>query len=243
MPERFLVLQSSYKVLSIGLCENGRVTDRVVEAKLTASASLVPLAMQLLKRNSLSLQDVSAIIVDQGPGAFGSLRVLLSTANAVGFALNLPLIGVDGLNTLAHDVLDNYQGPRVDESIYLVTLLNAYNVECYYGLYEANLATQSITNTLERSYTKTYTLLELLAKQYPTKKLLFAGNAVPLYKSMIEEALGERATCIVDAFDLASLDTVAYYGFKKWQANEERIYRLMPLYLKMQMYTATPKFG
>ncbi len=243
MPERFLVLQSSYKVLTIGICENGRITDRSTEAKLTTSASLVPLAIQLLERNSLSLKDLSGIIIDQGPGAFGSLRVLLSTANAVGFALKLPLIGVDGLNTLAHDVIDNYTGARTDENILLVTMLNAYSVECYYGLYEVNLAQRKILQTFDRSYMKVYTLIELLIKRYPQHKQLFVGNGVPIYGHMIMEQLGDRSTCINDAFDLASIDTIAHYGFKQWQTDQNRVYRLMPLYLKMQMYTSAPSFN
>ena len=136
MSERFLVLQSSYKVLSIGIGENGRIIDRIAENKLTASASLVPLAIKLLERNSLSLHDMSAIIVDQGPGAFGSLRVLLSTANAIGFALKFPIVGLDGLSTLTNDVIDNYSDVRLDENILIVPILNAYNAECYYGIYE-----------------------------------------------------------------------------------------------------------
>lgn len=243
MPERFLVLQSSYKVLSIGISENGYITDRVEETKLTASASLVPLAIKLLQRSSLTLKDISAIIVDQGPGAFGSLRVLLSTANAIGFALKMPIVGVDGLNTLTNDVIDNYSGQRDDENILVVPILNAFNVECYYGVYEVNLAKRQVLNVFDRGYIKIYTLIELLLKKHPGKKLILVGNAVPLYTTMIMEQLSDRATCIGDKFDLASLNTVAYYGFQLWKTQEQQAFKVLPLYLKMQMYTSTPTFN
>lgn len=242
MSERFLVLQSSYKVLSIGIGENGRIIDRIAENKLTASASLVPLAIKLLERNSLSLHDMSAIIVDQGPGAFGSLRVLLSTANAIGFALKLPIVGLDGLSTLTNDVIDNYSDVRLDENILIVPILNAYNAECYYGIYEVNLATREHIATFESGYIKIYTLIELLIKNHPHKKLILVGNGVSLYYAMLTEQLGTRATCINDTFDLASLDSMAYYGLQKWQSQESPVFKALPLYLKMQMYTSTPTF-
>ena len=234
MPERFLVLQSSYKVLSIGLSEQDKVVDRVIESKLTPSSSLVPHAIQLLSRNNLTIHNVSALIVDQGPGAFGSLRVLLSTANALGFSIKLPLIGVDGLMALAFDATCNYSSVKTapDKPVILVTLLNAYNVECYYGIFEANLAQKTLSAPHDRGYAKVYTLMEMLNEKYPQHDCVFVGNGVPLYSTLIHEKLGARASWIDDRFDLASLDTVALYGFQQWSQHPEPTYKLLPLYLK-----------
>ena len=243
MSERFLVLQSSYKVLSIGLSENEKIVDRFIESKLTPSSSLVPHAIKLLSRNNLTIHNMKALIVDQGPGAFGSLRVLLSTANALGFAIKIPIVGVDGLSALAFDVVTNYESfySTDDESTLLVTMLNAYNVECYYGIYDVNLKTHTITTTFDRGYAKVYTLMDMLNEHYPNKNILFVGNAIPLYNAMIQEKIGSRATCIEDRFDLASIDTIAHYGFEQWHQNPEPTYKLLPLYLKNQLYALAPK--
>lgn len=243
MPKRFLVLQSSYKVLSIGLCENEKIIDRFLESKLTPSASLVPHAMKLLARNELALRDISAIIVDQGPGAFSSLRVLLSTANALGFAIQLPLIGVDGLDALAFDTAKNYSSfyQAEDKNIILVPFLNAYNVECYYGIYEANLAQKTISIAHTRGYAKVYTLLDELNEKYPSHSVVFVGNGVPLYSALIQEKLAARAFWIEDRFDLASLDIVANYGYEQWLKNQPPTYKLMPLYLKSKLFSTASK--
>jgi len=242
MPERFLVLQSSYKVLSIGLCEQNKVVDRFIESKLTPSSCLVPHAIQLLNRNNLTIHDISALIVDQGPGAFGSLRVLLSTANSLGLAIKLPLIGVDGLISLAFDTTQNYSSfyTAPNHPVILVTLLNAYNVECYYGIFEANLAQKTLSKSHDRGYAKVYALLDILNEQYPHQNIVFVGNGVPLYNALIQEKIGQRATCIEDKFDLTSLDTVAQYGSEQWGQHPEPMYRLLPLYLKNNMFTPTP---
>ncbi|KKR07259.1 MAG: Universal protein YeaZ [Parcubacteria group bacterium GW2011_GWC2_39_14] len=52
---------------------------------------------ELLLKNISSLIDfkkVKGIIVNQGPGEFSALRIGISTANALAFALSLPIVGI-----------------------------------------------------------------------------------------------------------------------------------------------------
>src|SRR3990167_2078062 len=48
---------------------------------------------ELLKKQNKSLADVAAIKVNTGPGAFTSLRVGVAIANALGYALKVPVNG------------------------------------------------------------------------------------------------------------------------------------------------------
>lgn len=52
---------------------------------------------ELLLKNISSVVDfkkLKGIIVNQGPGEFSALRIGISTANALAFALSLPIVGV-----------------------------------------------------------------------------------------------------------------------------------------------------
>lgn len=52
---------------------------------------------ELLLKNISSLIDfkkLKVIVVNQGPGEFSALRIGISTANALAFALSLPIVGV-----------------------------------------------------------------------------------------------------------------------------------------------------
>lgn len=57
------------------------------------SQVLVPLIDRLIKHQSMELKNLEGIEVETGPGSFTGLRVGVSVANALGFALGIPVNG------------------------------------------------------------------------------------------------------------------------------------------------------
>lgn len=55
---------------------------------------LLPLIDYLFQRSGYTIKDISGIIAVQGPGGFSSLRLGLCTANAVGYAIGVPVVGI-----------------------------------------------------------------------------------------------------------------------------------------------------
>ncbi len=58
---------------------------------------VLPLVRQILDSAGLSLRDLDAIAYTQGPGLAGALLVGASIAAALGFALNIPVVGIHHL--------------------------------------------------------------------------------------------------------------------------------------------------
>lgn len=50
----------------------------------------------LLKHNNLSFDELSGIVVYEGPGSFTSLRIGLIVANTVAYAQQIPIVGATG---------------------------------------------------------------------------------------------------------------------------------------------------
>lgn len=58
---------------------------------------IMPVIDKALKEGGIGKSDVDAVAVTHGPGLIGALMVGLSTAKAIAFGLNVPLIGVNHL--------------------------------------------------------------------------------------------------------------------------------------------------
>ncbi|MBJ7504727.1 MAG: tRNA (adenosine(37)-N6)-threonylcarbamoyltransferase complex dimerization subunit type 1 TsaB [Ilumatobacteraceae bacterium] len=62
---------------------------------------LTPMIDFVVKRAGLAFSDLAAIAVNVGPGLFTGMRVGIASAQALAYALSLPLVGIDGLAALA----------------------------------------------------------------------------------------------------------------------------------------------
>ena len=61
---------------------------------------------ELLTKNNISISQLSAIAVSKGPGSYTGLRIGVSAAKGLCFALEIPLISIPTLDSLAHQVLE-----------------------------------------------------------------------------------------------------------------------------------------
>jgi tRNA threonylcarbamoyladenosine biosynthesis protein TsaB len=64
---------------------------------------LVPAIQFMCEQAHISLEEVSCVAVDVGPGLFTGLRVGIATAKATALALNVPMIGLSSLDLLAFE--------------------------------------------------------------------------------------------------------------------------------------------
>jgi len=63
------------------------------KTKRHKSQKLLDLVDKTMKKNKKTLKDISEIEVNLGPGSFTGLRVGVSVANALGWALKIPING------------------------------------------------------------------------------------------------------------------------------------------------------
>ena len=87
---------SDNKKITVGLDINGR--EYINTKKITSNKTqiILPMIDRILKKHSLKPEDLSEIRVNEGPGSFTGLRVGLAIANALSFALKIPINGKKG---------------------------------------------------------------------------------------------------------------------------------------------------
>jgi len=88
-----LIDTSSNEEIIVGL----RIGNREYQSKQKVGSQkaqvVLPLIDKLLKKHKLFPQDLNAIEVNEGPGSFTGLRVGISVANTLSFALKIPVNG------------------------------------------------------------------------------------------------------------------------------------------------------
>ena len=111
---RILAIETSCDETACAVLENGRaLLSSVVASQMEIHAryggvfpevasrqhvlSIMPVVQQALAQARLSLSDIDAIAVTQGPGLAGSLIVGMNAAKGMALALDKPLVGVNHL--------------------------------------------------------------------------------------------------------------------------------------------------
>ncbi|MBA4745876.1 MAG: tRNA (adenosine(37)-N6)-threonylcarbamoyltransferase complex dimerization subunit type 1 TsaB [Muricauda sp.] len=83
---------------------------------------------EALKEASLSFSDLDAISISKGPGSYTGLRIGVSAAKGLCFSLDIPLISVPTLQSMAHQV---YLSPGE----LVIPVLDARRMEVYSCVY------------------------------------------------------------------------------------------------------------
>lgn len=168
----------------------------------------------VMKDVGVSLKDLSAISVSKGPGSYTGLRIGVSAAKGLCYALNIPLISIPTLHALALQV------PQEKDS-YIIPMIDARRMEVYSAIF-SNLHEQV-------RETKAEILTETSFKTYlHKKKVYFVGNGVEKFSSVCDES---NAVFIKDK--LPSANEMAALSYSKFLKEDfENVSYFEPYYLK-----------
>ena len=102
---KILALESSALAASAAVCEEEElVAQSWQRTGLTHSATLMPMVEGLLDSAGLTLADMDVIAVAAGPGSFTGLRIGVSAAKGLAWALDRPCAACSTLESMAWQV-------------------------------------------------------------------------------------------------------------------------------------------
>lgn len=99
---------------------------------------------ELLKETGVQPADLDAIAVGKGPGSYTGLRIGVSFAKGMCYALNIPLIAVGSLDALVQVAREDYDAGILDiedcdwASATLCPMVDARRMEVYTQLFDTN---------------------------------------------------------------------------------------------------------
>ncbi len=88
-----LTLRTDKPEAEVGLYEDSnQLMYHVWRAHRQLAETLHSKITELLGSQAKNLQDIKGIVVYKGPGSFTGLRIGISTANALAYSLNIPIV-------------------------------------------------------------------------------------------------------------------------------------------------------
>jgi len=127
---KLLALDTSSLACSVALQIDDEVFDRYEEQAREHTRLLVPMIQEVLGQGGVTLPDLDAIVLGNGPGSFIGMRIAASVAKGLAFGAGLRIVPVSSLLAVAAEVM------TVDGATHVAVCQDAHVNEVYLGLYE-----------------------------------------------------------------------------------------------------------
>lgn len=197
---KLLALDSTAKVASVALCEDGRLLgEYTINNGNTHSETLLPMVESMLKIFDLSIDDIDAFAVAAGPGSFTGVRIGVATVKGLAFGTDKPCFGISTLEALA-------KNPSVTKGL-ICPVMNARRNQVYTALFRAN--GEKLERLMPDSAIAIAELDQILAQYdepvilcgdgYQITKDLLTHPVTPLAERLRHQSAFNVALCAMDA--------------------------------------------
>jgi tRNA threonylcarbamoyladenosine biosynthesis protein TsaB len=176
------------------------------ENPIDHASFLQPAIKELCKKTERPISSIQAVSVINGPGSYTGLRVGLSAAKGICYALNIPLICINTLEWLASSV-------KIKKPDMVCAMIDARRMEVYTSMYDDQMNCMMDPTALilnENSF----------QEQLSKHQIVFVGNGVEKWKSInnsshaifseTESSINEQIKLTLKHWSLQAFSNLAY---------------------------------
>jgi len=213
-----LNIESSTTNCSISLANNGELISirELNEKNYSHSTKLHSFIEEVLKNSNITVNKLSAIAVSSGPGSYTGLRIGVSAAKGLCYALQIPLISVPTLKVLARQI-------NIQREDLIIPVMDARRDEVYSAVYNSEY---ELVRNIFPEIIDSESFIEL-AKE---NKLYFIGNG----QEKCERLIRKNSNLIFSNYDTfpssKEMVLISYEKFKKLKFEDVAYFE--PDYLK-----------
>ena len=217
---KLLAIETSTMIGSVALTDdNELLAEYQIGIRATYSDILFPAIDHILKSANVSIQEVDAFALAQGPGSFTALRIGISVIKGLALANNKPVIAIPSLDALAHNMCFS--------DILICPLIDARRDEVYTAFYKRGDGHTLKKLTPDRAIVPEIVLDEI------REEVVFLGDGTDLYKDLIVRKLKEKVLFSPLHLKYPRASAIAQLAFKKLNLNEVSDIEVMtPLYVR-----------
>lgn len=209
-----LNIETATKNCSVALAKEGKTLAirEIATQNFSHAEKLHVFIEELFAETNLKLQDLSAIAVSQGPGSYTGLRIGVSAAKGLCYALSVPLISVDTLELLARKI-------TITEGI-IVPMIDARRMEVFCAFFDSKYNKTRETKA---------EIIDETSYQDISETMHLIGDGAMKFKDILTDAKFQYYPEI----EFPSANEMAQVSFQKFQKNQlEDVAYFEPFYLK-----------
>src|SRR5690625_1206584 len=234
-----LAIDTATDVMGVALTKDGHLKGELLtNLQKNHSVRLLPCINHVMEEVDMVTVDLTKIIVYKGPGSYTGVRIGLSTAKAMAWALEIPIVGVSSLEVLA------YQGRH--SNMLISPFIDARREAVFTGLYQFKEG--EITSIVDDQYIKMTDWLDYLSStidvndQYikmtdwldylseQKRRIMFVSPNISMYERTIQDTLNEFAYIDKSIYQLGRPSDLITLGKNK---ERDEIHILTPKYLRL----------
>jgi len=213
-----LCIETATTACSVCLTADEKIiAQREINSGYTHAENLHVFIEEVLQEARILFSQLHAVAVSKGPGSYTGLRIGVSTAKGLCYVLNIPLISVDTLQSMAFGVATTVSG-----DVLYCPMLDARRMEVYCAVYNKNLELVLPVNAmiLNENSVSVFTF---------EKPVYFFGDGAGKVKDLLQQIKG---ACVLDNIFPSARNMATLAGAKFRQKQFENTALFEPFYLK-----------
>ena len=203
-----LNIETATKNCSVSLSDEGKtiICKELAEQNFSHAEKLHLFIGEVLAENNFKFSDLKAVAVSQGPGSYTGLRIGVSSAKGLCYALNIPLIAIDTLQLLAKQI-------QIENGI-ILPMIDARRMEVFTAFYDKNF--NQIRNVQaeiidENSYAEIDEILHLVGDGTEKFKTTLTNDKFIFHSNVIYPSANEMSALSYEKFQNQDFVDVAYF--------------------------------
>lgn len=227
-----LCIETGTDVCSVGLSRDGEIVSlRESDEGRDHARKVAVFVDELLRETGITPSELDAVAVGKGPGSYTGLRIGVSFAKGLCYALRIPLIAVSSMEALAKVALEEVEAGALNADDFkgalLCPMVDARRMEVYTQIFDENM--NPLTEVMAEIVTG-----ESFSEVRAGRRLVIFGSGAGKCTEVLDNVCFAQVTPSVrgmgelaqKAFDASLFEDVAYFE---------------PFYLKDFVVTASRK--
>lgn len=203
-----LNIETATKNCSVSLAKDGQTIalKELATENFSHAEKLHVFIDEVLSQAKVTLQDLSAVAVSKGPGSYTGLRIGVSSVKGLCYALNIPMIAIDTLESLAHQI-------NVESGI-IIPMIDARRMEVYSAFF--NSKWEEIRETQaevidENSYTEISEVIHLVGDGALKLKEILTDEKFIFHDNVVFPSANEMSKLSFEKYKKSDFVDVAYF--------------------------------